>query len=228
MQNILLIHGALGARQDLQPLGEVLKKAGLKVFSFSFSGHGTEGFQEDFSIAQFTIELKNFILKSELAALSVFGYSLGGYVALNLAASESGLIHKIITLGTKFNWSTESVEKETKQLNPEIISQKVPAFAKSLEDKHGLAWKELMHKTADLMRDINMVDYLKTDILKKITIPVLIGISDRDQMVSLSETTEVFKTLPLCSMFMLPGSKHQFETIDHLLLSQMIKTFIAP
>lgn len=225
MQNILLIHGALGAKQDLQALGEVLKKAGHNVSSFSFSGHGKEAFQHKFTIAQFTTELKSFIVKNELTPVSIFGYSMGGYVALNLAAFEQGLINKIITLGTKFNWSTTSVDKETKQLNPELVFQKVPTFAKSLEDKHGLAWKELMDKTAAMMRDINAVNYINSETLKKITIPILIGIADRDQMVSLDETTEVFKTLPTASMFMLPGSKHQLETINLNLLTQIITDF---
>jgi len=225
MRNVLLIHGALGAKQDLQLLAESLKSNGLFVFSFSFSGHGRTGFADDFTITRFTKELKDFIVYNKLQPITVFGYSMGGFVALNLASTEAGLINKIITLGTKFNWGDVSVEKEIKQLNPDIIRQKVPALAKSLEEKHGPAWKDLMLKTASLMRDINSVQHLNAAAIKNISIPVQIGIGDKDQMVSFEETIETYKTLPNASMFMLPGCKHALETANLHLLSQVIVEF---
>ena len=109
------------------------------------------------------------------------GYSLGGYVALNLALKPDHEIKKIITLGTKFNWNADSVEKETKQLNPEIITQKIPAFAKILEGKHGEEWKDLVRKTAGMMKKIGADNLLTAEALRKIEIPVLIGLADKDQ-----------------------------------------------
>ena len=81
----------------------------------------------------------------------LFGYSMGGFIALLSAANGNKKIHSITTLGTKMKWSPRIAENEVKQLNPELIEEKVPAFAKSLEERHGDHWKDLMRRTADYM-----------------------------------------------------------------------------
>jgi esterase/lipase len=227
MQNILLLHGALGASTDLEPLSKALIQKGFSVYSFSFSGHGKTKFENDFNVPQFSKELETFIQSNKLEKLGVFGYSMGGYVALNLAQKSHSLIDKIITLGTKFNWSAEAVGKEVKQLNPDIIQEKVPGFANMLEQKHGSSWKDLLTKTASLMQDIHTHQYLSIESLTEIKIPVLIGLADKDQMVSLDETVSVYKTLGSANMYMLPNTKHPMESVDAELLSTLIENFIG-
>lgn len=226
MQNIILLHGALGASTDLEPLSNALKHHGFNVYSFSFSGHGKMAFQPDFSIDQFSKELEDFIRSQKLEKVNVFGYSMGGYVALNLAVKQTGLLNKIITLGTKFNWSEEVVAKETKQLNTEVIQQKVPAFAKMLEEKHGSSWKELLSATGKMMRKIGKADALNAQTLSQLEIPVLIGLADKDYMVSFEETMVAYKALTKGAMFMLPQTKHPIETANTDLLSKLIGDFV--
>lgn len=226
MQNLILLHGALCFQDDLEQLSAALKQKGIRTHRFSFSGHGKSPVLSEFGIAQFGRELEDFIITNHLEQSAVFGYSMGGYVALCLALRRKDLIARIITLGTKFNWSEESVAKETKQLNPELILQKVPAFAKTLEQKHGERWKDLMGDTAAMMRQIGDDHTLNETSLKEITLPVCIGLADKDQMVSLEETVNVYKQLPSGSMYMLPGSKHPLETANLEVLSEVIRSFL--
>lgn len=227
MQTIVLLHGALGAAKDLDLLAESLQERGLTVRSFSFSGHAENNSKAGFGIEHFTRELEDFILQNQLKNPAVFGYSMGGYVALNLVLQKKDLMSSVITLGTKFNWSKDVVEKETKMLNPDKLPEKAPAFAKLLEMKHGQAWRDLLVKTASMMTEIGDKNFLNPDALKTIDTDILIGLADRDQMVSLEETVSVFKTLPNAAMYMLPGSKHQIETADMGLLSKIIFDFAA-
>jgi len=227
MQNFILLHGALGSSDDLAGLSRVLKMSGNTVFSFSFSGHGKQAFQTAFGIEQFASELENFVAKNEIKNPIVFGYSMGGFVALHLAAKHKNFLKKIITLGTKFNWSKESVEKETRMLNPETMLEKIPGFAKGLENKHGAEWKELVTKTADMMREIHEKNFLNPDLIKSLEMPVLLGLADNDQMVSLEETRAIVKELPGATMYMLPKSKHAMESVDVNLLAQIIFNFVA-
>lgn len=226
MKDLILLHGALGASRDLDPLKQTLEELGIIAHTFSFSGHGRTNFNQNFGIEQFASELEMFIKQRELERPAVFGYSMGGFVALKLSSSQPQLISKIITLGTKFNWSAESVEKETKMLDPKSILEKVPAFAKVLENKHGEAWQELLIKTAGLMREINIKSFLQPEVLKQIEIPVQLGLGDKDQMVTLEETQVVFKTLPKASMYMLPQTKHPVETASVKLLATIIVEFL--
>ena len=82
MKQIILLHGAIGAHDQLVALANELKQQGFQPYSFSFSGHGQIPFQDNFSIEQFALELEQFIAKNNLEQPAVFGYSMGGYVAL--------------------------------------------------------------------------------------------------------------------------------------------------
>ncbi len=227
MQNLLLLHGALGFSTDLSPLVSKLKEENIYPVAIEFSGHGSAEFNAAFSIPQFTKEVQEFILKNNLTGIPVFGYSMGGYVALHTAATHPELLGKIITLGTKFNWNKEAVEKETAQLNPGIIKQKVPAFAKSLKEKHGTKWEELLIRTSALMKDIGEHNYLSNSALPTIKNKVLLGIGDRDKMVSYEETHNVYKHLPYSAMYMLPNSPHPLEKANMEILTELICEFVA-
>ena len=226
MQTLILTHGALGSSADLDKLAEALQKENYNVFTFSFSGHGNTDFETDFDIEQFTLELQQFILKNALVQPSVIGFSMGGYVALNLARRSPEIIDKIITLGTKFNWSKEVVEKEVKLLDAEVMLTKVPAFAKSLELKHGEKWKTLLLRTAQLMRGISANNYLNPESLINIKNKTLVGLGDKDQMVTLEETISVYRSLPKANMYILPNAKHPIEQLNSTLFVAVIKDFL--
>ena len=57
--------------------------------------------------------------------------------------------------------------------------------------------------------------------------PVLVMLGDRDKMVSLDETLEVYKALPGGSLCILPGSQHPVEQVDINLLAFTIHHFIS-
>ncbi len=225
MQALILLHGALGAPGDFKALENALKNR-VRTYTFAFSGHAQRPFTDDFGMPLFTQELAEFVNAEGLERPHVFGYSMGGYVALNLARNAKNPLGSIITLGTKFNWSADTVAKETAALDPEKILQKVPAFATLLESKHGSSWKELLHKTAGMMQELSRLELLNPQALAGISSKVLIGLADKDQMVSLDETVNVFKALPKASMYMLPGTKHQIESANAELLADVILNFL--
>lgn len=226
MQTIILCHGALGSKNDLENLKLALSNNGFNVHSFSFSGHGAKDFETDFGIYQFSVELESFILSNKLIKPSIIGYSMGGYVALYLASRSSANVDKIITLATKFNWSKEVVEKETRMLDPNVMLEKVPVFAASLEKKHGGSWKDLLAKTAQMMWNISENNYLNAETLKIIQNKTLLGLGDKDQMVTLEETVNVCKTLPNANMYMLPNTKHPIESANLAVFEAVIKDFL--
>ncbi len=228
MSSIILLHGAIGAADQLQPLGELLSAAGKNVYTLSFSGHGKMPFKfKGFGIEMFAEELHDFILSKELNKPSIVGYSMGGFVALHLATENHSLLGKIITLGTKFAWDPETSAKEAAMLNAQKIEEKIPKFAEALKQRHGAEhWEQLLFKTAEMMHALGKNKLLTEDKLKQIQNNVLIGIADKDNMVSLEETTAVYKTLPNASMYMLPNSKHPIEQINTALLSKIILDFI--
>ncbi|MCE3258370.1 MAG: glyoxalase family protein [Bacteroidetes bacterium] len=227
MKQLLLLHGALGTHHDLEPLSAELEQNGFQVNSFSFSGHGTSAFSDDFGIDTFSSELEKYIIDNSLARPAVFGYSMGGFVALNLSKNKPQLLGKIVTLGTKFRWTMEVVEKETKILDPQVMTAKVPALAEALRKKHGDNFEPLLSKTAEMMRSMEKIDHLDATSLSKIEIPVLLGLGDKDKMVTYDETLHVFKSIPGSGMYMLPHTPHAIEAVKPELLAKIISGFVA-
>ncbi len=224
MQPIILLHGAIGASDQLLPLENELNDF-FTVFKFSFSGHARMPFKNNFGIVQFASELEQFISDKNLHKPIIFGYSMGGYVALYLASQNKDILGKIITLGTKFNWTKEIAEKEILQLNPKVISDKVPKFADVLKKRHGETWEKLLGETADMMINLGNNNLLSDNLLHEIENEVLIGLADKDSMVSLEETVHVYKKLKRAQMYVLPGSKHPIESVNLPVLKQVLLTF---
>lgn len=226
MNTIILLHGALGAQDQLEPLQQELSKLDHKVHLFSFSGHGKFPFQEDFNIKQFASELELYIRNNHLQKADIFGYSMGGYVALYLASQVKDLIGDIVTLGTKFNWTPEIAEKEIKQLDPAIIKEKVPKFAAALEKRHGNEWQLLLKRTSNMMVDLGNNNIIEQN-FENIGNRVLIGLADNDSMVSVEETDNAAKRIANSSRYTLPNAKHPIETSDPKVLANIIHQFIG-
>jgi len=225
MKSIILLHGALGAKDQLEPLKEALTKLNYQVHSFSFSGHGDVPFQNEFGIEQFAKELKKFMSDNKLKQPPVFAYSMGGYVALYLASQYINLLGNIITLGTKFNWTKEIAQREIKQLDPKVIIEKVPKFAETLAQRH-TDWELLLKRTSEMMLSLGDENILNADLFSKIDNRVLIGLADKDSMVTADETNNVIDQLENCERYTLHDTKHPLETVDSMVLAGIIDRFI--
>lgn len=226
MNSIVLLHGALGCAADLLPLSHELQKLGFITHSLEFTGHGNRPFGEPFGIEAFCSQLEDFADLIGSEPLHVFGYSMGGYVALTSAARNPHLFGKLITLGTKFRWTEETLRQETALLDAGRMQQKVPAFAEALRKKHGEKWIRLLDCTRDLMAEITATQFLNARVLAGIHNNTLLGLGESDTMVSLSETMEVREAISGSQLYILPGAKHPIESVNHALLAEVIATYV--
>ncbi len=226
MKHIILLHGAIGATDQLEPLATALEQKQFNVHRFSFSGHGNVPFRDQFGIGQFAAELEEFMQAHSLEKPAIFGYSMGGYVALSLAKTKPALLSTIITLGTKFAWSPEIAAKEIRMLDATTILEKVPKFAEALEARHGSEWQTLLQKTSEMMISMGNAPALKEKDFPLIEQNVLVGLADHDTMVSLDETLHVFKALKQADLYMLPRTKHPIETVNAPLLAEIITQYL--
>jgi pimeloyl-ACP methyl ester carboxylesterase len=213
MKNVILLHGALGAKVELAGLEQALAHQ-YKVFSLEFDGHGQTPIKNGFSISDFADTLRDFMQANQLEGADVFGYSMGGYVALYLAAEHPGLIGRIVTLGTKFHWTPEAAAQEVRMLNPDVIEEKVPKFAAYLAKLHGAdLWKQNMRNTAQLMLDLGNGELLESR-FAAIQSPCFIGLGQRDTMVSLEETQHAVHEIPNAVFFSLDNTEHPLAKVD--------------
>lgn len=221
MKDLLILHGALGTAQLMEPLKEALATK-FKVHLLTFSGHGSEAFDPaGFGIATFAQEVEGYLEQNGLQNIPVFGYSMGGYVALYLETVKPGSFSQIVTFGTKFDWNPEAAQHETARMVPAIIKEKVPQFAALLAARH-TDWEALMEATTQMMRSLGESPLLNQENLSAIQTNTTILLGDADNMVSPEESKWATEQLKNGRFELLEDCPHPIEKVKPEMLSNKL------
>lgn len=228
MEKLLLLHGAIGAKDQLEPLAKALA-SDFEVFTLDFNGHGKRAIDGAiYSIPRFAEDVLNFLNGQSFASIQVFGYSMGGYVGMYLARHFPERIQKLMTLGTKWHWDSATAQKEGQMLNPAKIKEKVPGFAVALAQRHGdNTWESVLNKTATMLIEMGNHPPLTAADFPEIEQPVRITLGDHDQMVSLDETIGTYKALPNAQLAILANTPHPIEKVSIRKLKAEIQDFFS-
>lgn len=226
MQKLLLLHGALGSEEQFKDLKATLA-TNFDVYSINFSGHGGKPIPEEaFSIEFFANDVLKWLEENSISQIDVFGYSMGGYVALYIARKWPDKTSKIFTLATKFDWSEETAAKEIKMLDPAKIKEKVPDYAEQLRRRHGEEnWEQVLKKTAEMMINLGRNKTLEDEDLRQINNEVQVSVGDNDKMVTLEETVNAFRDLKNGRLLVMANTPHPIEIVDAQILCREIKSF---
>ncbi|WP_164905193.1 alpha/beta fold hydrolase [Aequorivita ciconiae] len=192
-----------------------------------FEGHGDFKSESDFSISLFRGNVISFIKNKNLTKVDIFGYSMGGYVALDFALHHPSRVKKIITLGTKFSWNPDFARMEIQKLDPKKIQEKVPAFANQLENLHGEEnWRMVVSKTADLMQDLGNNPPLQESEFTKIKARTLICLGELDRMSTEEESIKTSQSLQNGNFKSVKNFIHPIEAVPMGELAEIIETFL--
>ena len=224
-QNLILLHGALGSLKSFEHLIPHLSKD-FNVIAPDLKWHGKRSQTDsDFSMLDLVADFEYLLQNENIQSAHVFGFSMGGYVALSLALKKPELFKSIMTLGTKLDWRPEQAEKEIKMLDVKKIQEKVPQFAQYLEAIHGKNWIELCQQTVNMMLDLGSNPILTKENISTIELPIRLCLGDQDQMVSLEETTDFYRALSKGELQVLPNCMHPIEKVNNEFLAQSIINF---
>lgn len=228
MKHLLLLHGALGSSAQFNEI-KVQLADHVVCHTPDFFGHGKlADSRDDFSIEGFAHQIHDYCNKMKLDEVAVFGYSMGGYVALCLARHQPDLVSSIVTLGTKFDWTSEHAAREIQRLDPFKMEQKVPEFITELKELHGEEnWKNIVEKTARMLKEMGEQPVLQESDLALIRNPVLLMLGDEDTMVSTKETEWAAEHLANASVQMLPETPHPFNKVESDKLVKPLLKFIS-
>jgi len=226
MQNLLILHGALGAKSQFKGWVVHLKDH-FTLHLLDFEGHGSRPMPDrPFRIPHFAENVAAYLSEKRLTGMDIFGYSMGGAVALYLAKTQPELVGRIFTFATKFDWNPRTAAHETKFLDQEKILKKVPDFAKMLETRHFAAdWREVLARSSDMMVDLGRENALKETDLQSITHTIRMGIGDRDEMVTLEDTISTYRKFSEAQLFVMPDTPHPLEKIDIKRIARQIREF---
>jgi pimeloyl-ACP methyl ester carboxylesterase len=208
---ILLLHGALGDASQMQPIAISLNPESFILPDLP--GHGTLA-GEAFSMDDLVQALHAELLKTGWHKPAVFGYSMGGYIALLHEVRYPGHFSSIVTLGTKLAWSPAFAEQEQRVLQADFLLNKAPELVEMLKQRHGAHWEEVLAHTAHMMATLGQDPPITGELLQQVEIPVVLGLGERDKMVSAEETKWAADHLRLGRMEILPGVRHPIEQVS--------------
>lgn len=225
-QPLLLLHGALGAASQLQPLATLLT-TDFDVHTFSFAGHGGQPLDAArFTMTHFAAEVSHYLAAHGLDGVHVFGYSMGGYAALLSAASDPGRIRSLTTLGTKFDWSPETAEAETRMLNPEKMQAKIPGYVAQLSHTHApTEWNAVVDATAAMLRELGETPVLNELNLSQLSIPVQVLVGELDTTAGVEASRQFAAYLPEATFEVFPNTPHPLEKTDLAAVARRIREF---
>ena len=212
----------------MQPLASRLESR-FTVHLLDFAGHGpAPGPAGPLTIELLADQVAACVAERSLAPARIFGYSLGGYVALHLAATRPALVSRVQTLGTKLAWSPEVALQLNRGLDPSAIRAKVPKLASALEALHtGMGWEPLLDATRRMLDDLGAHPRLTTDAFARIPHPIRLTIGDRDTTVSVEETLAVTRALPAGELEVIPGLPHMIEKMDPERIARSVVEFLG-
>src|SRR6185369_16585397 len=106
--------------------------------------------------------------------------------------------------------------KEAGRLDAAKMRAKVPRFAEQLERRHAAAggWERTLASTASLLTELGDRPRLTAESLARVSIPVCIGVGDRDATVSVEESARISRHLGAGSLLVLPNTPHPLEQVD--------------
>ncbi|MBX2978881.1 MAG: alpha/beta hydrolase [Flavobacteriales bacterium] len=223
--NLLLLHGALGTRQQLGILREVLP--GVHTRTLEFRGHGERGIpDEGLSMEVFVRDIRDAMQEAGWSEAHFFGYSMGGYAALLYASRFPEQVASVVTLGTKLKWDREGLDRELRLLDPQKMKEKVPQFAMDLLIQHGSErWEDLVRATAGLITGLHEQPPLTRESMERITCPAMLCVGDRDRTAVPEHTLEAARWMPRGSTLVLPNTQHPFDHVDLNVLVHHLRSF---
>ncbi len=218
--SVVVLHGALGSGAQMQPVVEALRaqRRYAEVLGVELPGHGHTPLatQTAFDLRTFALALQAAIHDAGLVRPVVFGYSMGGYVALLLEHLAPGTIGGIVTLGTMLHWTPAIAEAAASRLDPQVISAKLPAYAAALAARHSGAggWELVLAQTAAMLRELGEEPLLTNALLESVHCPVHLLVGGRDDSVSLDDAVSAAAHLPRARASLLPDVPHPIEKVD--------------
>lgn len=221
LPSVLVVHGALGSAEQMQPMVDALVATSrfATVRAVELPGHGrtplAEGQAFNMDVFADAIADATDAAMDAAAPPIVFGYSMGGYAALLLAARAPGLLGGIVTLGTMLRWTPEVAAHAASRLDPTVVAAKVPAFAATLAARHEQAggWETVMHRTAALLRGLGDAPPLTEATFAAIDCPVHLLVGEKDDSVTIADCESAVLAMRHATATMLPGMPHPIERV---------------
>ena len=206
-QPLLLLHGAFGFVEGWATVLPALTKT-HQVIAVELQGHGhTNDLDRPLTYGQMAEDTAALLDQLKIKNADVFGYSMGGTVALGLAIRHPDLVRKLATFGSCAGKMKDTYDPETYKQFLSLSTDFAPPVLKEPYDRMApdpKRWPVLVTKIKNMGRDFN--GYSAAE-LKAIKAQTLIMMGDRDA-VRPEHAVEMYRLIPNAQLAIFPGADH--------------------
>jgi 3-oxoadipate enol-lactonase len=239
---VLLLHGNPNPPHHLEPLARALAPS-RHVLLLHLPGYGpSESPVGPPSTTALVDGIVEELQRRQVGRLSVFGFSLGGYLALALAADPRVEVSRVFALAPFVHYTDEERERVAglaaavragADLSDTVLSAILPADL--ARDRPDLAaevrsWSRAC-SGADLAWHVEAALGAEDLVprLRGLRLPVTLRVGDRDSVVSLEKVERVVRAMPLSELQIVPGVGHAPLLEDReATIAAVCSAFLAP
>lgn len=226
---LVVLHGALGSTAlETDRLVRVWERR-FQVVALDFMGHGeSDAFESTTPTWQdFRENVEALLDALDLRDVRLFGFSMGGGVALAAALARPDRIARLAVHGVNVQWSEEEVEAMVGPMDPEAMPAKNPFWARRLAEVHGAdRWRDLTRRLIAFTRGLPHAHF-DDDQIAQVAAPTLVSIGDRDRFFDVRHAVGLYRALPDARLWVVPGLDHPLQGVDVSSFARVVGDHLA-
>lgn len=219
---LVLLHGSNASGPEMEPLARLLRPH-FELRAPNLLGHGGRPVPDGYSLEEMSEDLVAWLDSERIGRCDLFGYSVGGYVALHAARRHPDRIRAFATLAAKYRFDESAVSHVVHLSQPARLARPEIGRKPEMERAHGAGnWEKVALNTCELFRRLGERPPLGEADLQRINVPALIVSGDRDPLVPAAESRRLAELLPFARLALFPGPAHPLKQVP---LDQVVRAF---
>ena len=220
---LVLLHG-VGATSALetQHLARLMQSS-RPVIALDLPGHGASEKHQELTADLFTRGVAEAVMSLN-QPVDLFGFSLGGAVALSVAQRLGAYVHHLAVHATSIEWDTTLVSDMLARLDVEGIRSRSPQGWERLDEAHQGRADDVFASLHPFVHSLAENSSFTHELVP--SLPKLVTSGDEDELFDLSHTLHLRDRLPGSQLGVLPGMGHRFGPDEAAVLTPILRRFL--